>query len=254
VQPQVGGGFDVRIAVLDQVFNVTNTTLFGGSREETLSDLAVDTQGAAYIIGSTTSTDLPTINPVQANRAGSRDGFLAVFHPQTLEPVFATYLGGSGIPEELRGVSVDEQGNIYVVGTTFSTDFPTPTPGAIGNQLRGRTDAFIIKIAPVEIAAGPDFAIQINPSQITVERGKKGNITIDVNRLGGFDGEVTVTGSNTKPINVKVKPGQKSTTGGEVKFKVKVKAGGVVGEHDIVFTATDRTGRARQATLRLVVQ
>ena len=69
-----------------------------------------------------------------------------------LQPVFATYLGGTGM-EFLNGVTVDPQGNIYVVGETFG-NFPNPTSSAIQKQLSGRTDAFIIKISPVAIPLG----------------------------------------------------------------------------------------------------
>ena len=103
----------------------------------------------------TRSTDLPVVNPIQATRSGGNalfEGFLAVFAPGTLQPVFATYLGGTGM-EFLNGVTVDPQGNIYVVGETFG-NFPNPTPGALQPQLSGRTDAFIIKISPVAIPLG----------------------------------------------------------------------------------------------------
>ncbi len=107
--------------------------------------------GAVYIIGRTRSTDLPTVNPIQAAHSGgdAYDGFLAVFHPLTLQPVFATYLGGTNV-EFLNGITVDALGNIYIVGETWG-NFPTPTPNAIQNQLSGRTDAFLVKISPVTI-------------------------------------------------------------------------------------------------------
>ena len=41
---------------------------------------------------------------------------------------FSTYFGGSG-GEGIRDVEADDQGNVYVAGTTGSPDFPT-TPGA----------------------------------------------------------------------------------------------------------------------------
>ena len=149
------GGLNARLIVFDQNLNIAKTTFFGGSGEDTISGLASDAKGAAYVIGNTTSTDLPVVNPIQANRSGgnaSFEGFLAVFHPKTLEPVFATYLGGTGM-EFLNGVTVDPQGNIYVVGETFG-NFPNSTAGAIQKQLSGRTDAFIIKISPVGIPLG----------------------------------------------------------------------------------------------------
>ena len=151
---QAGGGFDVRMEVLDQNLNITKSTLFGGSGEETFNNLATDSRGAVYVVGRTRSTNLPVINPIQANLSAVNtfDGFLAVFQPKTLQPLFATYLGGT-LAEGLSGVTVDAQGNIYVVGDT-SGNFPTTTPGAFQSQLSGRSDAFIIKISPVAIPLG----------------------------------------------------------------------------------------------------
>ncbi|MDY7076352.1 MAG: SBBP repeat-containing protein, partial [Chloroflexota bacterium] len=46
--------------------------------------------------------------------------------PLTIDPtlIYSTYLGGSGF-EEAADIAVDGEGNIYVVGTTSSADFPT---------------------------------------------------------------------------------------------------------------------------------
>ena len=254
---QTGGGLDARVTLFDEDFDVTNTLFFGGSREETVSALAIDDRGGIYIAGSTTSTDLPTVNPIQANHGGgfSRDGFLAVFHPQTLTPVFATYLGGSGLPDEVKDVTVDAQGNIYVVGFTSSTDFPSATPGAIGNQLRGRSDAFILKISPVEFPTVPDFELSFDTPELTVSRGSKVPLTIKVNRIGGFTGEVTVSKPTTLPKQVKVKPANRSTTGNEVTFKtLKVGGSAPVGQHELEFTGRDQSNRTRTVKLKLVIQ
>ena len=92
-----------------------------------------------------------------------------MFAPGTLQPVFATYLGGTGM-EFLNGVTVDPQGNIYVVGETFG-NFPNPTPGALQPQLSGRTDAFIIKISPVEIPDDTLLVSSVLPSSRSVQVG-----------------------------------------------------------------------------------
>lgn len=152
------GGLDARLDVLDQNLAIAKTTYFGGSGEDTFSEVVSDSRGAIYIVGRTRSTNLPLINPIQAIKADTFDGFLAVLAPKTLQPLFSTYLGGANISEALNGVTVDPQGNIYVVGETFG-NFPTTTPGALDSQFSGRTDAFVIKISPVTIplAAAVDF-------------------------------------------------------------------------------------------------
>ena len=165
------GGLNARLTLFDQNLNITKTTFFGGSGEDTISGLASDAKGAAYVIGQTRSADLPVVNPIQPNLAATNafDGFLAVLAHGTLQPVFATYLGGTGM-ESLTGVTVDPQGNIYVVGETFG-DFPNPTPGAIQSQLSGRTDAFIIKISPVEIPDDTLLVSSVLPSSRSVQVG-----------------------------------------------------------------------------------
>jgi uncharacterized protein (TIGR03437 family) len=65
-----------------------------------------------------------------------------------IDPVvsFSTFLGGSGA-EEARGVAVDAQGNVYVAGTTQSSDFPATRPIAPPPaQFPG--DVFVAKLAP----------------------------------------------------------------------------------------------------------
>ena len=63
---------------------------------------------------------------------------------------YSTYLGGSGdeadVPfEGVTSVAVDASGNVYVAGTTQSSDFPT-TAGA--GTFGGASDVFVTKLSP----------------------------------------------------------------------------------------------------------
>lgn len=66
-------------------------------------------------------------------------------HSQTLviDPIvsFSTFLGGSGV-DGANGMALDSSGNIYLVGQTTSSDFPT-TAGALQTSLSGNSDIFI---------------------------------------------------------------------------------------------------------------
>lgn len=75
--------------------------------------------------------------------------------PSQYDVAFSTYLGGNNF-DAIRGVAVDHQGNIVVVGGTASPDFPV-TAGAYQQKLSpagptcgrlGATDAFIAKFTP----------------------------------------------------------------------------------------------------------
>ena len=61
-----------------------------------------------------------------------------------IDPVvqFSTYLGGKAV-DRADGIAVDTAGKAYLVGTTFSTDFPNEN--AFDATLSGPSDAFVTK-------------------------------------------------------------------------------------------------------------
>lgn len=59
---------------------------------------------------------------------------------------YSTFWGGTG-DDHGRRVAVDIQGNVYVVGTTESADFPV-TAGAMQTTFGGSTDVFVTKFSP----------------------------------------------------------------------------------------------------------
>ena len=134
-------------------------TYLGGSSIELAWGIAVDGTGNAYIVGGTSSNDFPTANPVQTYFGGgncdfTRNGvlftvacpnaFLSGLKPDGSARTFSTYLGGAG-GDIGFGVALDLSGDVYLVGTTVSADFPTVTPLQAG--LAGQSDVFVSKIS-----------------------------------------------------------------------------------------------------------
>jgi hypothetical protein len=125
------------------------STYLGGSGGDQGSGIAVDSSGNAYVTGEASSTDFPTVKPLQASRAGGGDAFVSKLNPAGSALVYSTYLGGSGI-DSGRGIAADAAGSAYIVGWTQSNDFPTvsPLPAAFG----GNYDAFVAKLNPAGTA------------------------------------------------------------------------------------------------------
>jgi CSLREA domain-containing protein len=118
--------------------------------------IAVDTAGNAYVAGSTSSSDFPTLNAFQSVYPSSNPGgsaaFVAKLNPAAsgaASLLYSTYLGGSAIDntQGAIGIAVDSVGNAYVTGTTSSTDFPT-LHAFQGTFAGGESDAFVAKLNP----------------------------------------------------------------------------------------------------------
>jgi hypothetical protein len=66
--------------------------------------------------------------------------------PDAYTVAFSTYFGGSGF-EQVRDVTSDAAGNVYITGGTGSTNFPT-TAGAYQRTNKGWFDIFVVKFNP----------------------------------------------------------------------------------------------------------
>jgi hypothetical protein len=127
------------------------STYLGGNNLDGASAVAVDAAGNAYVTGWTQSTDFPTRNPIQAQKAGGTDGwgypnsdvFVTTLNSTGTGLLFSTYFGGSS-DDYGQGIALDPSGNTYVAGQTLGSGFPT-TPGAYQTIPGGGT---VFKIDP----------------------------------------------------------------------------------------------------------
>ena len=129
------------------------STYLGGSDREEAIDLAVDSDGNAYVTGNTGSNDFPTVNAFQSTFSGGAasgfgDAFVSKLNPDGSALVYSTYLGGNAL-DLGNGIAVDSGGNAYVTGSTASTNFPTAN--AFQGTFAGGFafgDAFVTKFNP----------------------------------------------------------------------------------------------------------
>ena len=122
-------------------------TFLGGNSSELAYDIAVDTSGSVYLVGSTQSSGFPTGPGYDTDHNGGTDAFVVKLNPDGSNLVYATFLGGSG-RDEGRGIAVDGSGNAYVTGYTNSSNFPT-TSGSYDTSYNGgyeMGDVFLVKL------------------------------------------------------------------------------------------------------------
>jgi hypothetical protein len=139
-------------------FNATGSALdysilIGGSTGfSTPSGIAIDSAGSAYITGNTAASNFPvSANAVQPTFGGVDDAFVAKLDPAGDGLLDSTYLGGSSDDYGL-GIALDAFDNVYITGSTSSTDFPTAhaVQGVYGGGTSGfrNGDAFVTKLSP----------------------------------------------------------------------------------------------------------
>ena len=122
--------------VIDPV--LVYSVLVDGNQGSEVIGIAVDGNGNAYITGNTCSTDFPTTaGPLQSGHTGfsfyCEDVFVMKLDPTASTLIFSDFIGGSGAESGTR-LTLDNSNNIYVVGLTASTDFPT-SANAVKRQL-----------------------------------------------------------------------------------------------------------------------
>ena len=123
-------------------------TLLGGSDWDGLMGARLDTAGNVYVAGHTRSKDLPvTAGAAQRFAGGKSDCFLASLSADGRRLRYCTYLAGEGNEFAEHRPALLADGSVLLTGVTASGNFPT-TKGAYQRRLRGKTDGFLVKLAP----------------------------------------------------------------------------------------------------------
>ena len=108
--------------------------------------IALDSSGDIFVTGQTNSTNFPTTsNAVQATLNGNPNAFVAKLPPGGGSLDYSTYLGGSG-SDYGYAIAVDSCENIFVTGSTTSSNFPLLNPIQSTLAPTSGGNAFVTKI------------------------------------------------------------------------------------------------------------
>ena len=93
------------------------------TQTDNVTGVAADRDGSVWMTGTTINTQLPlSANAADRTLAGVEEGYVLKLDPQG-HLVYASYLGGNSL-DYPGGIAVDRDGNVYIAGATYSTDFP----------------------------------------------------------------------------------------------------------------------------------
>jgi hypothetical protein len=146
------------------------STYLAGDFDDAGVGIAVGRSGSAHVVGTTTSSNFPSVNAMWQHKSDNfgDDAFVVKLDPTATAFAYSSVLGGDALHGQLLegheaglAVALDGRGNAVFGGTTTSFNFPT-TPGAYQNELAQGTcgvlgvvcaDLFITRIGTV---ATPD--------------------------------------------------------------------------------------------------
>lgn len=138
------GSTDIFITKYDYSgINILFSTFIGGSGDETARGLVRDNFGYLYVTGETSSTDFPEVRYTYPTvLLGGSNVFVLCLSGLGNTLRYVTLLGGkeNDWPE---GIAVDKRENVYVTGTTNSSDFPLYRQA---ESYKGGEDAFLFSL------------------------------------------------------------------------------------------------------------
>jgi hypothetical protein len=151
-QGAFGGKTDAWVAKLNSSgTSLVYATFLGGSGDERIGGIAVDSSGNAYVTGTTTSKNFPVTAGVFQHdcKLKSDDtcasAFVTKLNALGTRVLYSSYLGGHGT-QSGEGIALNPSGNAFVVGGSDAKDFPT-TAGSAQPVPAGAEDAFVVQFS-----------------------------------------------------------------------------------------------------------
>lgn len=149
IRPTFGGSWDAFVTKISPDGTPVYLTYLGGSGATYFARVAADANGRAYVTGETLATNFPVANAAQpVHGGGFYDAFVTALNEDGSAFVYSTYLGGNGWDVDSSGsitpvIAVTPSGEVFVAGSTQSTNFPVTADAWHRSHAGGVTDVFL---------------------------------------------------------------------------------------------------------------
>ena len=124
--------------IIDPVLSYS--TFLGSGSNDSASGIAVDSQGSAYVTGTSDGMTFPTTAGAFRSTSTRGGAFVTKLDPTGSSLVYSTYITAEGITSG-SGIAVDSAGNAHITGSTSSSDFPTVNGLKTNSSFFKTTDA-----------------------------------------------------------------------------------------------------------------
>ena len=124
------------------------STFIGGSSADSADAITIDSSGNLYVAGHTWSSNYPTTGGAydSSHNSYNRDDVCVSKLSSDLGSLLAsTFIGGNS-SDYARAITIDSSGNLYVVGATHSSNYPT-TADAYDSSYNGNNDVVVSKLS-----------------------------------------------------------------------------------------------------------
>ncbi|HEX8286063.1 MAG TPA: SBBP repeat-containing protein [Pyrinomonadaceae bacterium] len=158
---QRGGPTDAFVAKLSPAGSaLTFGGAFGGTGLESGNGVAIDSAGAAYVVGRTTSFNFPVVNPLRATQGGGGDAFITKLGPGV---ELAVTLADAPDPVKLGAdltytAVVKNKGDLAATGVTLNLTPPAGAVVASSSSSRGTCSGGVPVVCNVGALGGGEEA------------------------------------------------------------------------------------------------
>jgi len=138
-----------------------NTALTNNYGDEYRSEIVADNQGNIYVMSNSSSSNIPfPSDSFQPDNNGGQDAVIFKFNNDLTLMDWGSYFGGSAA-DSGYGLAISDEGVVYAVGSTQSSDLAMMDEGNI-SSLPGNRDGYIIRVEDGEVTVGsfigtPDY-------------------------------------------------------------------------------------------------
>ncbi len=123
------------------------TTYLGGGFEDYAYRATLGLGGTVWLVGATTSTNLPIVGGIQTTNAGLSDGFVMQLSGDGQTVMFSTYLGGAS-SDSLWDVAEAGAGAVQVAGQTWSATVTGLSTNSLQSTNAGQSDVLLARLNP----------------------------------------------------------------------------------------------------------